>query len=334
MGQRSHNYEGNKRENSDMSDKNLGILERKATIFNIQKYNMYDGDGIRTIVFFQGCPLRCKWCANPEGLMKKPRVMVKTNLCENCGACALACPVSKHIISNETLKHEVDHSVDCIGCGKCKEACVNSAISIVGEQKTISELLEIIEEDRTFYEMSGGGVTLSGGEVLMQPEAAISLLMACKQEGINTAIETCGYTKKETIVKAAEFVDLFLFDIKHFDSDKHYELTGVRNERILENLEELLNKKHNVKIRMPLLKDINDSQEEIENTMQFLSQYKEYKNFKGIDLLPYHKMGVNKYKQLGMEYQIEGDPSLAKEDLDRIESWIKKYDLFAKVIRH
>nr|WP_025774217.1 choline TMA-lyase-activating enzyme [Clostridium botulinum] len=317
-----------------MSNGNLGIIERKARIFNIQKYNMYDGDGIRTLVFFQGCPLRCKWCANPEGLEKKYRVMLKSNLCVNCGACVSACPVGIHTISNKTLKHEVNRDIDCIGCGKCKEACLKSAISIVGEEKTISELLKIVEEDRTFYEMSGGGVTLGGGEVLMQPEAATSLLMACKQEGINTAIETCGYTKLETILKVAEFVDLFLFDIKNINSDRHYELTGVRNERILENLQELLKKKYNVKIRMPLLKGINDSQDEIEKTMEFLLSYKDYKNFKGIDLLPYHKMGVNKYNQLGMEYPIKDDPSLKSEDLDRIEGWIKKYDLPVKVIRH
>lgn len=260
--------------------------------------------------------------------------MLKSNLCVNCGACVSACPVGIHIISNKTLKHEVNRDIDCIGCGKCKEACLKSAISIVGEEKTISELLKIVEEDRTFYEMSGGGVTLGGGEVLMQPEAATSLLMACKQEGINTAIETCGYTKLETILKVAEFVDLFLFDIKNINSDRHHELTGVRNERILENLQELLKKKYNVKIRMPLLKGINDSQDEIEKTMEFLLPYKDYKNFKGIDLLPYHKMGVNKYNQLGMEYPIKDDPSLKSEDLDRIEGWIKKYDLPVKVIRH
>ncbi len=260
--------------------------------------------------------------------------MLKSNLCVNCGACVSACPVGIHTISNKTLKHEVNRDIDCIGCGKCKEACLKSAISIVGEEKTISELLKIVEEDRTFYEMSGGGVTLGGGEVLMQPEAATSLLMACKQEGINTAIETCGYTKLETILKVAEFVDLFLFDIKNINSDRHHELTGVRNERILENLQELLKNKYNVKIRMPLLKGINDSQDEIEKTMEFLLPYKDYKNFKGIDLLPYHKMGVNKYNQLGMEYPIKDDPSLKNEDLDRIEGWIKKYDLPVKVIRH
>lgn len=317
-----------------MSNGTLGIIERKATIFNIQKYNMYDGDGVRTLIFFQGCPLRCKWCANPEGLIRKNRVMFKSDLCANCGACVSVCPAGIHTMSSETSKHEVNHDIECIGCGKCKSACLKSAISIVGEVKTISELLEIVEEDRTFYEVSGGGVTLGGGEVLMQPEAASSLLMACKQVGINTAIETCGYAKLESILKVAEFTDLFLFDIKHIDSDKHFQWTGVRNEQILENLKELLRRKYNVKIRMPLLKGVNDQKEDIERVMELLKPYKDYRNFKGIDLLPYHKMGVNKYKQLGMEYPIKDDPSLKDEDLNRIEGWIKKYDLSAKVIRH
>ncbi|MEG2411494.1 MAG: choline TMA-lyase-activating enzyme [Clostridium sp.] len=317
-----------------MSNMNLGIIERKATIFNIQKYNMYDGPGVRTLIFFQGCPLRCKWCANPEGLIKKNRVMLKRSSCINCGACVSVCPVGIHSISNETMNHEVNRDIDCIGCGKCTDACLNSAITIVGEVKTISELLKIVEEDRTFYDVSGGGVTLGGGEVLMQPEAACSLLMACKQEGINTAIETCGYAKLESVLKVAEFTDLFLFDIKHINSDKHFEFTGVRNEQILENLQALLHGKYNVQIRMPLLKGVNDCQEDIEKVMEFLMPFSDYKNFKGIDLLPYHKMGVNKYNQLGMEYPIEGDPSLDDVDLDKIESWIKKYDLPVKVIRH
>ncbi|AWI07139.1 choline TMA-lyase-activating enzyme [Clostridium drakei] len=317
-----------------MSNGTLGVIERKATIFNIQKYNMYDGDGVRTLIFFQGCPLRCKWCANPEGMIKKNRVMFKSNLCVDCGACVSVCPTGIHTMNSVTLKHEVNNDIDCIGCGKCKDACIKSAISIVGEVKTISELLKIVEEDRTFYEVSGGGVTLGGGEVLMQPEAASSLLMACKQSGINTAIETCGYAKLESVLKVAEFTDLFLFDIKHINSDKHFQWTGVRNEQILENLKELLHRKYNVKIRMPLLKGVNDQREDIQKTMEFLKPYKDYRNFKGIDLLPYHKMGVNKYKQLGMEYPIKDDPSLTDEDLNRIEEWIKQYDLSAKVIRH
>ena len=310
-----------------------GILERKALIFNVQKYNVYDGPGIRTLIFFKGCPLRCKWCANPEGLHRKTQVMIKHDACVHCGKCTQVCPVNIHKM-NETGKHYIDREIDCIGCGKCVEVCPARALQIMGEEKTISELLEIVKEDRTFYETSGGGVTLGGGEVTMQPEAAASLLQACKMEGINTAIETCGYTKKEKLLMIAEFVDLFLFDIKQFNSEKHSQWTGVRNEMILDNLQELLHRRYNVKIRMPLLKGVNDSKEDIEGVISLLTPYKEDKNFQGVDLLPYHKMGVGKYAQLDMEYPIKDDPSLNSEDLDRIESWLVGKNFPVKIIRH
>ena len=173
-----------------MNQTHAGSIERKALIFNIQKYNMYDGPGIRTIVFFKGCPLRCKWCSNPEGMDRSFQVMFKKRSCVDCGACAAACPAGIHVISPETGKHEILRDRDCTGCRKCMEACPREALTISGEVRTISELLKIISEDEAFYEQSGGGVTLGGGEVTSQPEAALNLLMACKQEGINTAIET------------------------------------------------------------------------------------------------------------------------------------------------
>ena len=314
-----------------MSDNN--VIERKAFIFNKQKYNMYDGPGVRTLVFFKGCPLRCKWCSNPEGLERKYQIMFKPTTCVSCGSCVPVCPQKIHSISSSG-EHIIDRSIDCIGCGQCVEACVPDALKVAGEQVPISELLEYVEQDRAFYDQSGGGVTLGGGEVTAQPEAAINLLQACKQEGLHTAIETCGYTKKETILRFAEYVDLFLFDLKHIDPDRHFELTGVRNEMILENLEELIMKRNHVKVRMPMLKGINDSEAEIRGVIEFLKPFREFKNFEGIDLLPYHKLGVNKYVQLGMDYPIEGDPSLDDADLDRIEGWIREYDFPVSVIRH
>ena len=314
-----------------MSDNN--VIERKAFIFNKQKYNMYDGPGVRTLVFFKGCPLRCKWCSNPEGLERKYQIMFKPTTCVSCGSCVPVCPQKIHSISSSG-EHIIDRSIDCIGCGQCVEACVPDALKVAGEQVPISELLEYVEQDRAVYDQSGGGVTLGGGEVTSQPEAAINLLQACKQEGLHTAIETCGYTKKETILRFAEYVDLFLFDLKHIDPDRHFELTGVRNEMILENLEELIMKRNHVKVRMPMLKGINDSEAEIRGVIEFLKPFREFKNFEGIDLLPYHKLGVNKYVQLGMDYPIEGDPSLDDADLDRIEGWIREYDFPVSVIRH
>ena len=314
-----------------MSDNN--VIERKAFIFNKQKYNMYDGPGVRTLVFFKGCPLRCKWCSNPEGLERKYQIMFKPTTCVSCGSCVPVCPQKIHSISSSG-EHIIDRSIDCIGCGQCVEACIPDALKVSGEQVPISELLEYVEQDRAFYDQSGGGVTLGGGEVTAQPEAAINLLQACKQEGLHTAIETCGYTKKETILRFAEYVDLFLFDLKHIDPDRHFELTGVRNEMILENLEELIMKRNHVKVRMPMLKGINDSEAEIRGVIEFLKPFRNFKNFEGIDLLPYHKLGVNKYVQLGMDYPIEGDPSLDDADLDRIEGWIREYDFPVSVIRH
>lgn len=307
------------------------MVERKALIFNVQKYNMYDGPGLRTIVFFKGCPLRCQWCSNPEGQLRRFQVSYKKDQCIHCGSCAAVCPAG---VFRKHGDYIVDQKVECIGCGKCIEACPKGALALQGEYKSISELLDIIMEDKPFYDTSGGGVTLGGGEVLMQPEAAANLLMVCKQNSINTAIETCGYARPEALKKVAEFTDLFLFDVKHMDSEKHHELTGVRNETILSNLKWLLDNRYNVKVRMPLLKGVNDGSGEIYQIIQFLKPYQEHKNFKGIDLLPYHKLGVHKYSQLNMEYPIKGDPALSAEDLTKLETYIKQYNFPVSVVKH
>ncbi len=316
-----------------MSETNGGIAERKVQIFNVQKYNMYDGPGVRTIVFFKGCPLRCQWCSNPESQRSVPEVLFRHDRCVHCGACVPVCPVGIHRIT-DAGKHEVNRSINCIGCRACEEHCPESALSIAGEKKSISELLEIVEEDRPFYEISGGGITLSGGEAMMQPQAAESLLAACQSRGINTAIETCGYAKQDVLRRIARFMDLFLFDLKHMNSEKHLELTGVRNERILSNLKFLLNEGYRVAVRMPLLRNVNDSKEEIIEVINFLRPYAGYKNFIGVNMLPYHKLGVNKYRQLDREYPVAGDPVLSDEDLDRIEAQFQQANFPVTVIRH
>lgn len=310
------------------------MIERKARIFNIQKYSIYDGPGIRTLIFFKGCPLRCKWCSNPEGIEKKYQVMLLPDLCLDCGACVSVCPKQIHQMDPVTKTHLVNREIECIGCRNCEKACPKNALSIAGEDKTISEVLEVIAQDIPFYQTSGGGVTLGGGEVSMQPEFAANLLMECKAMGLHTAIETCGYAKLDSLIAIAKFTDLFLFDIKQIDSDRHYELTGVRNERILENLQQLISNGFHVKVRMPLMKGLNHDQQTIHRTIEFLMPYKEYQNFHGIDLLPYHKLGINKYKQLDMTYTVEQDLSLSDEDLDQIEKQIQGYDFPVVVIRH
>ncbi len=319
-----------------MSNTKTGTIERKALIANIQKYNMHDGPGVRTLVFFKGCPLRCKWCSNPENLERKYQVLYKRSSCIDCGACVSVCPVEIHKISKETQLHEIDRSIECIGCRKCEKTCPKSALSISGQMMTISEILEIIEEDRMFYDLSGGGVTVGGGDPLISPDAVRNLLMACKKEGINTAVETSGYSRIESLLQVAEFTDLFLFDIKHIDSQRHYELTGVHNEQILKNIKELLHRRYNVKVRMPLLKGLNDSQKDIQGVIDFLMPFCDCKNFQGVDLLPYHKFGVNKYTQIGMDYPLEGisDPTLSSEELSRIESWFKENNFQVQLLSH
>lgn len=319
-----------------MSNMMNGTIERKALVANIQKYNMHDGPGVRTLVFFKGCPLRCQWCSNPESLEKKYAVMYKRDSCVNCGACVPVCPVGIHTMTGPGGTHEVDRCIECIGCRKCEEVCPERALSISGEVKSISELLEAVETDRMFYDMSGGGVTVGGGDPVFQPEAVRNFLMACKNAGINTAMETSGYTKTEILLQMAEFTDLFLYDIKHIDSEKHYELTGVRNEQILKNLKELFHKRYNVMIRMPLLKGLNDSYETIMGTIEFLMPFRDLKNFKGIDLLPYHRMGVNKYTQLGMKYPLEDvkDLNMSSEDMARVEKMFLDHNFQVQILRH
>ena len=309
------------------------VIERKILTFNVQKYNMYDGPGIRTIVFFKGCPLRCKWCSNPEGQDRQFDVLFKRDICVNCGVCVQTCPVGIHKMVGD--KHDIDRSVECIGCRQCEKACLVNALAIAGKLQTISELVSIIEEDKPFYDVSGGGATLGGGEVLFQHEGALNLLMACKQNYINTALETCGHTKFENIKEIADGVDLFLYDVKHMDNEAHYQLTGVRNNTILNNLKWLLENRYNVRLRLPLLKGLNDSDENMLALIEFLVPYKELKNFKGVDILPYHRLGVHKYPQLDKSYELgEGDYALSDEDLKRLEAHFVKHNIPVSIIMH
>lgn len=312
-------------------------LEKKGRIFNIQKFSIYDGMGIRTLVFLKGCPLRCKWCSNPEGLSAKYQIMYLADKCVSCGKCASVCPAGVHKMKqdeNGQMVHFVDRNIDCLNCGKCEAACHQEAVRVVGKDVTVKEVVDVIVQDKDFYWSSGGGVTIGGGEMTMQGDFAAEILKQCKKQAIHTAVETCGQTTWATYEKLVPYTDLFLYDIKQIDPALHKELVGVSNNMILSNLENLFKAGANVVVRMPLIKGYNDSIETLANTMAFIKKISAGHNLKGVEILPYHKLGVTKYAQLDMEYPIKDDPGYKKEELDKLDKLVSQFDLPVKVVRH
>lgn len=314
-----------------MQSKETGI------IFNTQKYSIYDGPGVRTIIFFKGCPLNCRWCSNPEGISKNFDVMYTDNRCTKCGICVSNCVKGIHNIKRShdgKIVHDIDRTIKCLGCRDCETKCSNKAVRIAGQEKTVDEIVNIIQEDSLFYTTSGGGVTLSGGEVASQPEFALKILKACKEKGIHTAVETCGYANWKVYEKLSKYVDLFLYDIKQVDPIIHKELVGVDNIKILTNLYKLFNIGAKIVIRMPLIKGFNDLDYQIKGAMKFIEIISENKNLLGIEVLPYHKLGVNKYEQLNKEYTIKEDLSYSNEDLKEKEELFKSFNLPIQIVRH
>ena len=312
-------------------------LEKRGVIFNIQKYSIHDGPGVRTIVFFKGCPLRCRWCSNPEGISSKYQVMTLEDRCISCGKCVEACPQgvhSLHLLSDGSVKHQVNREAICIGCGQCEANCPQEAVRIAGKETTVKEVMDVIMQDSAFYWSSGGGVTLGGGEVTRQPDFAAAILEECKKQGIHTAIETCGYTEWNVMKELAKHVDLFLYDLKHIDSEEHKRLTGVNNERILKNIIGLFQIGANVTVRMPLITNMNDSREALEKAIKFVEIVSKDGNLQGIEVLPYHKLGVSKYKQLGLKYSIDEDFGYTRKQLEEIEEFLKNFNLPIRVVKH
>lgn len=268
----------------------------KADIFEIKRFAVHDGDGIRTTVFFQGCPLRCEWCHNPEGLSKKPQLAYYAHKCIACGECATICPSGAHTFSNGThnlLRHR------CIGCGKCTAVCPNDALTLYGKQATVEELLPLLLEDRDFYEMSGGGVTLSGGECLLHAEFCAKLLKALKQKGIHTAVDTCGEVPRHALDLVIPHTDVFLYDIKAIDEETHRRCTGRSNRQILENLRYLDDQCCQIEIRYPYVPRFNDR--EAEAIAHFLA---DCKHITKIRVLAYHNFAGSKYHALGLSHTL------------------------------
>lgn len=280
----------------------------KPILFNIQKFCLHDGPGIRTTVFFKGCPLHCAWCANPESQLFFPQITYHDKNCHQCGLCVSVCPNKALSLIHD--KVVMDHQ-KCKHCLLCANACPFKAMQIEGYTKDIEEILNEILKDADFYKESNGGVTFSGGEVLSQVEAAIELADKLHEHNIHVAIETTGYSSKETFCKLLNHIDLLLFDFKHPDSIKHKKGTGVSNELILENLR--LAKEHGKKIliRMPIIPNYNDSLEDAKHTAQIFHEL----DINDIELLPFHQFGENKYQFLQKEYAYLNNVQLTKKDL-------------------
>ena len=269
----------------------------KGTVFNIQKMSIHDGPGIRTTVFFKGCPLNCLWCSNPESQRMEKEVACFQSRCVKCGYCAQVCP--KGIIEKEP-PFEITDRGQCDLCEVCVRECCTNAKKTVGEDYTAEELLHEILKDKSFYDSSGGGVTFSGGEPLMQQPFLVEILKMCRENEIHTAIETTGFADREKLLETAEFLDLVFYDVKHMDDETHRQITGVSNKVILENLAHLSKVHDNITVRIPVIPGINDSGENISRTAALAAKL----GISGLELLPYHNLGEVKYGQLGREYQL------------------------------
>ena len=267
----------------------------KANIFNMQKFSIHDGPGIRTTVFFKGCQLKCIWCHNPESQNFKKEILYNKNKCTLCGNCVKTCQNNAIEINNNFLKMNMDK---CTFCGDCTVCCINSARQIAGKEYTVDEVMEEVLKDRVFYKNSKGGATLSGGEPLIYAEFVEELLMKLKKENIHTAVDTCGCVDFKVLERVSRYTDLFLYDLKTMDDEKHILYTGVSNINIIDNLIKLSEIHNNINLRLPLIEGINADEDNILGILRLIKKT----NIKKVSLLPYHDIAMHKYEKLGREY--------------------------------
>ena len=290
-----------------------------GTVFDIQRYSIHDGPGIRTIAFLKGCPLSCLWCCNPESQNPKPEVMYQASRCIHCGKCIKACQFGAIDPQNIGL---VNHSV-CTACGECANVCPTGALTMKGKRMTVEQVVQELKRDEINYRRSGGGITLSGGEPLVQSGFATELFKACQSKGWHTAIETTAYASDEAIEQAFPFVDLALLDIKSVDNEKHRRFTGVSNEMILKNARRISELTHTV-VRVPTVPQVNASPEGIRAICEFVLTLNQVKT---VHLLPYHTYGENKYDLLGREYQMDPNASVSAEEIEELKKIVEHYGL-------
>jgi len=300
-------------ESAMQDDEETHMNAKTCLVFDIQRFSINDGPGIRTTVFLKGCPLRCIWCHNPESKSAKKQLLFRAEKCIGCLACAQVCEAGVHSFSEEG-KHALNRAA-CVFCGKCAEECMG-AIEICGREMTVSAVMNEVLKDRAFYRNSGGGMTVSGGEPLMHPELTLALLRAAKEEGLHTALETSGFGAWEAIEALAPYTDLFLWDVKETDEARHREYTGVSNARILENLFRLNLSGAQIVLRCPVIPGFNDRREHFEGISALAERLE---NVIRVEVEPYHPLGKSKSGLLGEAYPLE---EMTFPEEETVQKWI------------
>lgn len=312
----------------------------RGYVFDIQRYTLHDGPGIRTGVFLQGCPLRCLWCHSPESFSKSGELAWLQVLCvgvEMCGQCLKVCKTGA--LSRADVKYSkltkknirlvrIDRKL-CVKCGECAKVCSSKALYLTARIMSVSEVVAAIMKDERYYRRTNGGVTVSGGEPMLQNDFTGGILRECRNMGLHTALDTSGFAEWEKYEKVMKFVDLFLFDLKHMDSDASLESTGVRNELILENLKKLADQGASIQIRIPVIPGYNDSKKNLEETADLCRSLRP--SVKLVQLLPYHRLGIAKYERIGKSYALSSVESPPKTLMGQYKKMFESFGLTVQV---
>jgi pyruvate formate lyase activating enzyme len=304
-----------------------GLEDIEGIVFNIQRFSIQDGPGIRTTVFLKGCPLHCTWCSNPESQIFRPEIVHRDSLCTRCGLCIGVCP--EKAISMRDKGVSIDRKI-CTNCGDCLNTCLPGALKILGQTISAGEVFREIKKDADFYRNSGGGVTASGGEPLAQPDFVAALFKLCQDNGIDTCIETCGYANAEALDKVLPYTTLVLYDVKMGDGKSHRKWTGTSNEKILLNLDNAIRSGVPVTIRVPLIPGINDSNQELKKIANIAIG--SLKKPGKVELLPYHRFGMGKYQQLDREYELTELTTQKGTELEKMKGLFESFGLECEVV--